>query len=118
MRLEQPEGRPASFRTHEDRGGGLIHNTVEGFNQAGEPVFRQYAVKHDGLYYPDQARGRQTFNTIMYMPTDDPRRYEWFIKVDGVLSNSGWTTVSEDGQTMTIKGNAPDAVGQVWDRVP
>jgi len=63
-------------------------------------------------------RGRQTFNTIMYMPTDDPRYYQWFIKADGVLVNSGITTVSEDGQVMTIKSSAPDAVGSLWDRVP
>ena len=63
-------------------------------------------------------RGRTTFNTIAYMPTNDPRYYEWAIKVDGVLSNTGITTVSTDGKTMTIKGNAPDAVPSIWDRLP
>ena len=112
-----PTATQISFRTFEDRGGGLILATVEGINQEGNPTrFRQYAVKHDGQYYPDQAHGRETFNTIMYMKTDNPRHYEWFIKVDGVLRNSGTTTVSEDGQTMTIKGNGPDAVPSVWDR--
>ena len=112
-----PTASQIQFRTFEDRGGGLILATVEGINQAGDPTrFRQYAVKHDGQYYPDQAHGRETFNTIMYMKTDNPRHYEWFVKVDGNLTNSGTTTVSEDGQTMTIKGSAPEAVPSVWDR--
>ena len=103
-------------RTFEDMGGGLIRATVEGINPAGDSTFRQYAVKHDGQYYPDQARGRQTFNRLAYMPTDNPRRYQWSVKVDGIITNSGWTTVSDDGQTMTIQSNATDAVAQVWDR--
>ena len=104
------------IRTFEDRGNGLILATQEGLTQEGEPMLRQYAVKHDGKYYPDISRGRTTYNTIAYMTTNNPRHYEWSIKVDGEIRNSGTTTVSDDGQTMTIKGSAPDAVGSVWDR--
>jgi hypothetical protein len=111
------------FRTFEDRGGGLVLATVEGLNQAGEATFSQYAVKHDGQYYPYQTRGAQTANSIAYMPTDNPRHYEWFIKVDGAQGTYGATTVSDDGMTMTIL-NHPVRDGRrvpaasVFDRLP
>ena len=110
-------------RTFEDRGGGVVLATVEAFGTASEQGFSQYAVKYDGKYYPYQTRGSATANSIAYMPTDNPYHYEWYIKVDGVPSNRGETTISADGKTLTITNyttvdDKPLTVVSVFDRVP
>ena len=126
MNVEKSENRssnasPYVIRTFEDRGDGLILGTVHSFNQEGEATFSQYAVKHDGRYYPYQTRGAQNVSSIAYMPTDDPRHYEWCIRVEGIPTNCGTTSVSDDLMTMTIRNNViedgqPLTVVSVYDR--
>ena len=97
---------------------------MEAFGAASEQGFSQYAVKYDGKYYPPyQTRGAATASSIAYLPTDNPYHYEWYIKVDGVPSNRGETTVSADGKTLTITNyttvdDKPITVVSVFDRVP
>jgi hypothetical protein len=112
-------GAQSAVRTYEDRGDGLVHATFEGVSATGEPTFTQYAAKHDGKEYPQLVRGATGASTIALTPVD-AYSSNWVIRLDGVVTARGTSSISRDGQTYTqvARGAAAGAVEtiQVFDR--
>jgi len=88
-------------RQYEDLGCGFVLSTHQGVDADGEPYFVQYVAKTDGKDYPLSIRGSRTINSINLSRVNE-RAVAYELKVDGKVTAHGTTTVSNDGNTLTI----------------
>ena len=106
-------------RTYEDMGGGVTLFTIEGINAQGNPIFGQVAHRLDGKDYP--------LATLRVQTVSD-HRTDVFTRVDaytvafidkrgGAVVATGTLTVSEDGKTLTYRGQGTDAQGKPFNNV-
>jgi hypothetical protein len=90
-------------RTFEDGGDGYVIATYSRLSRAGGSTFSSYRARHDGGQYPLVRVGPGIVyrpETISFSRVDD-RSSRWAIYVNGDMTSSGTSTVSEDGQTYT-----------------
>ena len=88
-------------RQYEDLGCGFVLSTHQGMDADGKPYFVQYVAKTDGKDYPLSIRGSGTINSITFSRVNE-RAVAYMLKVDGRVTAHGTTTVSNDGNTLTI----------------
>ena len=88
-------------RQYEDLGCGFVLSTHQGMDADGKPYFVQYVAKTDGKDYPLSIRGSGTINSITFRRVNE-RAVAYVLKVDGKVTAHGTTTVSNDGNTLTI----------------
>jgi hypothetical protein len=88
-------------RQYEDLGCGFVLSTHQGMEADGKPYFVQYVAKTDGKDYPLSIRGSGTINSITFSRMNE-RAVAYVLKVDGKVTAHGTTTVSSDGNTLTI----------------
>ena len=98
-RLNEPPPRTET-RVYENRGTGVTLSTRSGVNAQGEPFFSQYASKVDGKDYPRVVMGSGAVSSIALVIID-ARSEAWTVKVDGEVTITGTSVVSEDGLTLT-----------------
>ena len=98
-------------RVYEDRGDGVFLSTRSGVNARGEPFFSQYAAKVDGKDYPRVVKGSGAVSSIALVVID-ARSEAWTVKVDGEVTITGTSVVSEDGLTLTTTVRRTDADGR------
>jgi hypothetical protein len=108
--LGQP---PQSFtRTYEDRGGGVILLTVEGFNAQGLVSKVQLVYKRDGREYPEASTGARALRHVRVRAIDRLTE-ELSFTLDGrPLETLNTITVSKDGRTLTQRVTGVTAQGQ------
>jgi len=104
---------PQSFsRTYEDRGGGVILLTVEGFNAQGLVSRVQLVYKRDGRPYPEASTGARALRHVTVRAVDRFTE-ELSFALDGrPLETLNIITVSKDGRTMTQRVTGVTAQGQ------
>ncbi|MDQ2978188.1 MAG: hypothetical protein M3R62_03135 [Acidobacteriota bacterium] len=98
-------------RMYEDWGGGVIHGVFEGIDSQGQPLYREYAARFDGKDYPWVRKGSPSVYTQSFKRINN-RTAEFTSKRDGQVYQTGKTTVSPDGKTMTITYKATTAQGE------
>lgn len=103
-------------RVYEDRGNGVFLSTRSGVNARGEPFFSQYAAQVDGKDYPRVVKGSGAVSSIALVAIDG-RSEAWTVKVDGEVTITGTSVVSEDGLTLTTTVRRTDADGQTSETV-
>jgi hypothetical protein len=86
-------------RVYENRGTGVSLSTRSGLNARGEPFFSQYASKVDGKDYPRVVMGSGAVSSIALVIID-ARSEAWTVKVDGEVTITGTSVISEDGLTL------------------
>ena len=103
-------------RVYENRGNGVFLSTRSGVNARGEPFFSQYAAQVDGKDYPRVVKGSGAVSSIALVSIDG-RSEAWTVKVDGEVTITGTSVVSEDGLTLTTTVRRTDADGQTSETV-
>jgi len=98
-------------RVYEDRGNGVFLSTRSGVNARGESFFSQYAAQVDGKDYPRVVKGSGAVSSIALVSIDG-RSEAWTVKVDGEVTITGTSVVSEDGLTLTTTVRRTDTDGQ------
>ena len=98
-KLNGPPSRTET-RVYENRGTGVSLSTRSGVNARGEPFFSQYASKVDGKDYPRVVKGSEAVSSIALVVID-ARSEAWTVKVDGEVTSTGTSVISEDGLTLS-----------------
>ena len=104
---------PQSFsRIYEDRGGGVILLTVEGFNAQGLVSRVQLVYKRDGKEYPEASTGARGIRHVAVRAVDRFTE-ELSFTLDGrAIETLNTITVSKDGRTLTQRVTGVTAQGQ------
>ncbi len=102
-------------RVYENRGTGVTLSTRSGVNARGEPFFSQYASKVDGKDYPRVVKGSEAVSSIALVVID-ARSEAWTVKVDGEVTITGTSVISEDGLTLTTTTHGRSESVSVYDK--
>jgi hypothetical protein len=104
---------PQGFsRTYEDRRGGVILLTVEGFNAQGMVSRVQLVYKRDGRPYPEASLGAKALRHVTVKAVDRFTE-ELSFTLDGrPLETLNTITVSRDGRTLTQRVTGVTPQGQ------
>jgi len=91
----------ADVRIYEDAGEGFIRSIHRIVSAGGEESVTTYVARADGTDYPLYDAAKHVIGTIALSP-DSPKSQTFVTKRNGILTARGKTTISPEGEEMTM----------------